>query len=43
MRVNSLLTDEEVAIKDTARDFCQEVLLPKVTEMYRNECECHLR
>lgn len=37
MRINSLLTEEEIAIQDTAKNFCQEVLLPKVTEMYRNE------
>lgn len=39
MRLNSLLTDEEAAIQETAHNFCQETLKPKVIEMYRNECE----
>lgn len=33
----SLLTEEEIAIRDTARDYCQENLLPRVVEAYRNE------
>ena len=37
LRVHEQLTDEEKAIQETAYDFCQETLLPKVTEMYRNE------
>jgi len=39
MKAEDLLSDEEKAIQDTARQFSQEVLLPKVTEMYRNESE----
>lgn len=39
MRVNDLLTDEEVAIQETAHNFSQETLLPKVTEMSRKEGE----
>lgn len=39
MRISSLLTEEEIAVQETARDFSQEVLLPKVIEMYRKECE----
>lgn len=31
------LTDDEQAIVDTARDFCQETLQPKVLDMWRNE------
>lgn len=31
------LTEEEIAISETARDYCQEQLLPRVTEAYRNE------
>lgn len=39
MRVEEHFSDEERAIQETARAFCQETLLPKVTDMYRNECE----
>ncbi|KAG8692907.1 hypothetical protein FRC09_010870 [Ceratobasidium sp. 395] len=35
--LNSLLTEEEQAIRDTARDYCQENLQPRVLEAYRNE------
>lgn len=31
------LSEDEKAIAQTAHDFCQETLKPKVTEMYRNE------
>ncbi|KAI0321485.1 acyl-CoA dehydrogenase NM domain-like protein [Amylostereum chailletii] len=31
------LTEEEVAIRDTARDFCQEYLAPRVLEAHRTE------
>lgn len=37
MRFQELLSDEEKAIQETAYNFCQETLLPKVTEMYRKE------
>ncbi|PWN41472.1 acyl-CoA dehydrogenase NM domain-like protein [Ceraceosorus guamensis] len=37
MRVEDNLSEEEISIRDNARAFCQEQLLPKVTEMYRNE------
>lgn len=32
-----LLTEEERMIRDTARQYCQEKLLPRVREAYRNE------
>jgi len=32
-----LLTEEETAIRDVARAYCQERLQPRVTEAYRNE------
>jgi hypothetical protein len=35
--MNSLLSEEEVAIRDTARDYCQENLLPRVKDAYRTE------
>ena len=35
--MNSLLTEEEVAIRDTARTYCQENLLPRVRDAYRTE------
>lgn len=37
LNVASLLTEEEQAIQETARDYCQENLLPRVTEAYRHE------
>jgi glutaryl-CoA dehydrogenase len=33
----SQLSEEERAVRDTARDFAQEKLLPKIVEMYRDE------
>ncbi|KAI5302593.1 hypothetical protein KEM56_000539 [Ascosphaera pollenicola] len=33
----TLLTDEELAIQDTARQYCQEQLQPRVLEAFRNE------
>ncbi|KAG7091105.1 hypothetical protein E1B28_010160 [Marasmius oreades] len=35
--LESLLTEEERAIQDTAREFCQENLMPKVLEGWRTE------
>lgn len=37
LNLNSLLTEEEQAIQETARSYCQERLLPRVLEAYRNE------
>ncbi|QRW12595.1 acyl-CoA dehydrogenase [Ceratobasidium sp. AG-Ba] len=37
LNLESLLTEEEQAIRDTARDYCQENLQPRVLEAYRNE------
>ncbi|GLA33760.1 hypothetical protein AnigIFM63309_000594 [Aspergillus niger] len=34
---SELYTDEELAIQDTARQYCQERLLPRVLDAYRNE------
>lgn len=33
----SLLTEEELAVQDTARSYCQEQLLPRVLDAYRDE------
>ncbi|OMH78799.1 Glutaryl-CoA dehydrogenase, mitochondrial [Zancudomyces culisetae] len=35
--LNSQLTEEEMAVQDAARSYCQEKLLPRVTMAYRNE------
>lgn len=35
--LSSLLTEEEAAISETARSYCQERMLPRVLEAYRNE------
>ncbi|KAI9268064.1 glutaryl-CoA dehydrogenase [Phascolomyces articulosus] len=37
LNLDKLLTDEERMVRDAARDYCQEKLLPRVTEGYRNE------
>jgi glutaryl-CoA dehydrogenase len=35
--LESQLTEEERAVRDTARDFAQEQLLPRIVEFYRDE------
>lgn len=37
LNFNSLLTEEEQAIQETARSYCQERMLPRVLEAYRKE------
>ncbi|KAF4599952.1 hypothetical protein EYR40_007058 [Pleurotus pulmonarius] len=37
LNLESLLTEEEVAIRDTAREYCQERLLPRVLHQWRTE------
>lgn len=37
LNVNGLLTEEEQAISETARNYCQERLQPRVLEAYRTE------
>ncbi|KAF8526067.1 acyl-CoA dehydrogenase domain-containing protein [Hysterangium stoloniferum] len=37
LNLESMLTDEEKAIRDTAREFAQEKLLPRIIEQYRTE------
>ncbi|EJF56181.1 acyl-CoA dehydrogenase/oxidase [Dichomitus squalens LYAD-421 SS1] len=37
LNLESLLTEEEIAVRDTARAFCQENLLPRVIEAQRTE------
>ncbi|KAF9031209.1 acyl-CoA dehydrogenase domain-containing protein [Hymenopellis radicata] len=37
LNLESLLTDEEIAIRDTAHEYCQENLLPRVLEGWRTE------
>lgn len=37
LNVKSLLTEEEIAISETAEAYCQERMLPRVLEAYRNE------
>ncbi|KAH8703953.1 acyl-CoA dehydrogenase/oxidase [Talaromyces proteolyticus] len=37
LAASELFTEEELAIQDTARQYCQERLLPRVLEAYRNE------
>ena len=36
-KLNGLLTDEELAISEAARQFSQEKLMPRVREAYNNE------
>lgn len=35
--VNGLLTDDEIAIRDTFRTYCQESLMPRIVLANRNE------
>ncbi|KAK2757926.1 hypothetical protein FQN54_004332 [Arachnomyces sp. PD_36] len=37
LNAENLYTEEELAIQDTARQYCQERLMPRVLEAYRNE------
>ncbi|KAJ7169050.1 acyl-CoA dehydrogenase domain-containing protein [Mycena crocata] len=37
LNLESLLTEEEIAIRDTAHEYCQERLLPRVLEGWRTE------
>ncbi|KAG2750863.1 acyl-CoA dehydrogenase NM domain-like protein [Suillus brevipes Sb2] len=37
LNLDSLLTEEEIAIRDTAREYCQENLAPRVLEGWRTE------
>ncbi|USP75108.1 Glutaryl-CoA dehydrogenase, mitochondrial [Curvularia clavata] len=37
LKANDLLTEEEQAISETAESYCQERMLPRVLEAYRNE------
>ncbi|KIJ15524.1 glutaryl-CoA dehydrogenase [Paxillus involutus ATCC 200175] len=39
--LESLLTEEEIAIRDTAREYCQENLAPRVLEGWRTEVFNH--
>lgn len=37
LNLESLLTEEERIVRDSARTYCQQQLLPRVTEAFRNE------
>ncbi|KAH7104766.1 acyl-CoA dehydrogenase NM domain-like protein [Auriculariales sp. MPI-PUGE-AT-0066] len=37
LKFESLLTEEEVAIRDTAHNYCQERLVPRIVDAYRTE------
>ncbi|KAG0245724.1 glutaryl-CoA dehydrogenase [Mortierella sp. GBAus27b] len=37
LNLNSQLTEEEIAVRDVARDYCQEKLMPRVTKANRFE------
>jgi glutaryl-CoA dehydrogenase len=37
LNIESQLSEEERAVRDTARDYAQEKLLPRIVEMYRDE------
>jgi glutaryl-CoA dehydrogenase len=37
LRLSSLLTEEEIAIRDVAHQYCQQKLLPRVIDAARNE------
>ncbi|KAF9128555.1 hypothetical protein BGX30_014281, partial [Mortierella sp. GBA39] len=37
LNLNSLLTEDEIAVRDVARDYCQDKLMPRVTMANRHE------
>jgi hypothetical protein len=37
LNLESLLTEEEVMVKDSVHDFCQDNLVPRVQDGFRNE------
>ncbi|CAO3620624.1 unnamed protein product [Mucor hiemalis] len=37
LNLESLLTEDEIFVRDAAKSYCQEKLLPRVTQAYRNE------
>ncbi|OBZ85279.1 Glutaryl-CoA dehydrogenase, mitochondrial [Choanephora cucurbitarum] len=37
LNLEKLLTEDEVAVRDAAKSYCQERLLPRVIQAYRNE------
>ena len=37
LNMETLLTEEEIMIKDSVRDFCTERLVPRVQDGFRNE------
>lgn len=43
LNLSSLLTEEERLVRDTAKNYCQSKLMPRVTEGFRNESKTDLR
>ena len=39
LNLESLLTEDEIFVRDAAKSYCQEKLLPRVINAYRNECK----
>lgn len=37
LNLEKLLTEDEVFVRDAAHSYCQEQLLPRVTQAYRHE------
>lgn len=37
LNLEKLLTEDEVSIRDAAKSYCQERLLPRVIQAYRHE------
>ncbi len=37
LNMETLLTEDEIMIKDSVRDFCTERLVPRVQDGFRNE------
>lgn len=37
LNLEKLLTEDEIFVRDAARSYCQERLLPRVIDAYRNE------
>lgn len=42
LNLDSQLTEDEIAIRDSFRSYCQEKLLPRVIKANREESKCEI-
>jgi glutaryl-CoA dehydrogenase len=41
LNLEKLLTEDEISVRDAANSYCQERLLPRVIDAYRNESKVY--